>query len=208
MDEPVKTSFCPVRPIDTFSVAILQETVRAMRKEQNHQLGAERFACKGRGSKLCGLHVWISKLWSKTLCLKQKQSAVNSACKCWKGYWSSFRDGGHSFEVKERRCPCIFWHNSVALPGAWRRGGDHSPTRVTSVFPKGVVSLIRIKFQDVEDMIKNVTAELQFRWTTSVMWKGCSTQGRLLWRKIEHDLLFDLVCLFFTLITIKIWSIW
>jgi len=62
MDEPVKTSFCPVRPIDTFSVAILQETVRAMRKEQNHQLGAERFACKGRGSKLCGLHVWISKL--------------------------------------------------------------------------------------------------------------------------------------------------
>jgi len=47
----------PCQTIWHFCAAILQETVRAMRKEQNHQLGAEGFACKSRGSKLCGLHV-------------------------------------------------------------------------------------------------------------------------------------------------------
>jgi hypothetical protein len=103
---------------------------------------------------------------------------------------------GPQFRDNARRCPCIFWHNSVALPGEWRRGGYHSPAWVTYVFPKGRVCLIRRRFQDVEDMIKNVTAELQFRWTPSMMWQLRSGQGRLLWRKIEHDLLCGLVCLF------------
>ena len=56
LTRPFKTSSCPVRRIDTLSVAILQETVRARIKEPNHQLGAEGFACEIRGSKPCGLH--------------------------------------------------------------------------------------------------------------------------------------------------------
>jgi hypothetical protein len=52
----------------TLSFAILQEAVRAMRKEQKHQLGAEGFVCKNS---------WIKTLWITHL---DKQGVIQKRC--------------------------------------------------------------------------------------------------------------------------------
>lgn len=106
----LKISSRPVRPIHTFSVALLLETsfghfsataehyIRAWSRGWIHHQGPKCFACRSQVSTWCWSLLLINRVWlTKNMSLKEKWWVANSTHRCWKGYWSRFSLLGHSW---------------------------------------------------------------------------------------------------------------